>query len=146
MRLLVLALVAALASPLAAQPADADAIRAVIAQTEAANTAGDVDAWLALFTDDAVYMPPGAPAVTTREGLRAVAEAGFRHDADVRIVPDEIVVAGDWAFARSRVTGEVVLADTGETVAIDVKQLVVYQRDADGVWRIARLIGNANGT
>lgn len=130
-----------------AQPATHDdhaAIRAVIQQTEAANNAGDVDAWVALFADDAVYMAPGAPAVTTRAGLIDVARAGFVHEADIRITPDEIEVMGDWAFARSHVTGTVVVHGSGEVVDVDVKQIAIYRKGEDG-WKIARLITNSNG-
>jgi uncharacterized protein (TIGR02246 family) len=124
---------------------DQRAIIDVMERTEEANNAGDVDAWVALFAADAVYMPPGVAAVTTREGLVDVAEAGFRHQADIDIRPLEVVLAGDWAFARTAVSGTVTVNPTGEVVQVDSKQLVVYRRDEDGRWRIARLITNRNG-
>jgi hypothetical protein len=42
---------------------------------------------VALFADDFVYLAPGAPEVTTKGGLKEVAEAGFRQalaDGSVR--------------------------------------------------------------
>lgn len=120
------------------------AIVDVIRRTAAANDAGDVEAWVELFAEDAVYMPPGSPPVTTREGLAEVAEAGFRHDTDIEIEPVEIVVTGPWAFARNRVSGTVTVASTGEEVTVDVKQIVIYERTDSGEWRIARLISNSN--
>jgi uncharacterized protein (TIGR02246 family) len=124
-------------------PAEA-AIRALIEEVEAANNAGDVERWVGFFSDDFVYMTANAPAVTTREGLVEVAEAGFRHDADIHIEPVEIEVHGDWAFARSAVTGTVTLQDSREVVAVDVKQIVIYRKGDDGRWKVARLIGNSN--
>lgn len=123
---------------------DQRAVAELIERTAAANNAGDVEAWVALFTGDAVYMPPGSPAVTTREGLVEVAEAGFRHRAEIRIEPVEIVVTGPWAYARNRVRGTVEVAGSGEVVDVDVKQIGIYRRTASGAWRIARLISNAN--
>ena len=120
------------------------AIADLVQRTAEANNAGDVEAWVALFADDAVYMAPGAPAVTTTQGLREVAEAGFRHQADIRIVPLEITVTGSWAFARNSVGGTVVVHPSGEVVDIDVKQVVIYHREGAGEWRIARLISNSN--
>ncbi len=125
---------------------DETAIRALIQKTQDANNAGDVEAWVSLFAEDAVYMPPGAPAVTTRKGLVEIAKAGFRNRASITIEPLEIRVFGDWAFARSRVTGSVRLHDRDEVVPVDVKQLVIYSRGADGAWRIARLINNSNAS
>lgn len=123
---------------------DVVAIESLISNLEAANNAGDVERWVAHFAEDAVYMPPGSPEVTTRAELIEVAEAGFRHDAAVHIEPVEIHVAGDWAFARTKVTGTVTLEKSRDVVPVDVKQLVVYQRDGKGVWRIARMISNSN--
>lgn len=122
------------------------AIRDLIARTEAANNAADTLAWVDLFEPGAVYMPPGAPAITTRAGLEEIAAAGFGPNAaDISIEPEEIVVAGDWAFARNEVRGEVTSRADGTVYPVDVKQLVVYHRQADGTWKIARFIGNANG-
>lgn len=138
------------ALPADAQLADPDAvdraaIRALIEATETANNAGDVEAWVALFDDDAVYMPPSTPTISTREGLVEIAEAGFRHDADVDIEPLEIGVTGDWAWARTRVTGTVIVAGSGEVVDVNSRQIVIYRRDEDGRWKIARLIINKPG-
>lgn len=120
------------------------AIRALIQRTENANNARDVEAWVALFADDAIYMAPNAPSVATRAGLIEVARAGFRHHPAIHIEPLEIQVFGDWAFARTRVSGNVTLQRTGEVVPVDVKQIVIYRREADAAWRIARFISNSN--
>jgi uncharacterized protein (TIGR02246 family) len=123
---------------------DQQKIADLIERVEAANNAGDVEGWVSFFSDDAVYMPPGVPPVTTRAGLIEIAQAGFRHRASIDIEPVEIQVFGTWAFARSRVTGTVKLAGSGETVLVDVKQLVIYRRNDAGNWQIARLINNSN--
>lgn len=125
--------------------ADEAVIRDLIRQTAAVNNASDSLGWVALFEDGAVYMPPGHPEVTTRAGLREMAAAGFGpYAANVAITPSEIVISGDWAFARSQVTGTVTSRADGEVIEVDVKQLVVYHRQPDGTWKIARLINNSN--
>jgi uncharacterized protein (TIGR02246 family) len=120
------------------------AIRTLIQRAVEANNAGAVEAWVDLFAHDAVYMAPGAPSVTTRAGLLEVARAGFRHQASIDIEPLEIQILGDWAFARTRVSGSVRLQGTGEVVSVDVKEIVIYRRGEDGDWKIARLISNSN--
>lgn len=129
--------------PCVAQADDQAAIRAVIAEVQRANNAGDVDAWVGQFAADAVYMPPGGPTVQSLDGLRAVAEAGFRHQADIRIAAKDILVSGDLAVARTQVTGSVRLHGSGEVVAVDARQLVAYRKDSDGRWRIVRMMSNS---
>jgi uncharacterized protein (TIGR02246 family) len=125
--------------------ADSTAIAAVIARLEAANNAGDVEAWVGLFDDGAVYMPPGSPAVATRESLRQIVVAGFgQARANVTLTPVEITVSGDWAFARIAVGGDVTLVADGRNLRIDMKEIAIFHRRADGGWRVARLINNRN--
>jgi uncharacterized protein (TIGR02246 family) len=125
--------------------ADAAAIRALIERTAEMNRQGDAAGWVSLFEAGAVYMPPNLPEVTTREALLEIAEAGFRqYVPDVTIVPHEVEVFGDWAFARSTVTGRALPRADGDTIAVDMKQIAIYHRQADGTWKIARLIGNWN--
>jgi len=125
--------------------ADSTAIRALIDHATAANNAGDIDGWVALFEEGAVYMPPGSPEVTTRDSLRATATAGFtRFDADIQMTPVELVVLGDWAFSRVHVTGSVEAKAGGAAIPIDIKQLTLYHRQPDRSWLLARLINNSN--
>jgi len=110
-----------------------------------ANNAGDVEGWVALFEDDAVYMPAGQPAVTSRVDLQAIASAGFSSwRSDIRITADEIVLMGDWAFARARMTGTATPTGGGSPASIDLKEIVIYRRQSAGDWKIARLISNTN--
>jgi uncharacterized protein (TIGR02246 family) len=125
--------------------ADEAAIRDLIRLTEESNNAADSVAWVSYFEDGAVYMAPGMPAVTTAAGLREVASAGFGgYAAAVKISPLEVVIMGDWAFARSVVSGKVTPRAGGDDIPVDVKQLVLYRRQADGGWKIARFVSNAN--
>lgn len=125
--------------------ADEAAIRDLIRRTAVANNDADTLAWVALFEANAVYMAPDMSEVTTREGLLGVAAAGFgRFAAEIEITPVEIVILSDWAFARSHVTGAVTPRTGGDPISVDVKQLALYHRQADGGWKIARLIMNAN--
>lgn len=125
---------------------DEEAIRELLARTARANNEGDVDGWLSAFASGAVYMPQGVPAVTDREGLRAIAEAGFGSwDAEIEIVPVEITVSGEWAFGRARVTGQVTSRTSGERITVDNKELLVFRKRPEGGWRIFRMMINANG-
>jgi len=125
--------------------ADSTAINALIDRATAANNAGDIEGWVALFEDGAIYMPPGSPEVTSMDGLKGAAAAGFtRFNADIRIIPVELAVLGDWAFSRSKVTGSVTPKTGGDRIPVNIKQLTLYHRQGDGTWRIARLMNNTN--
>lgn len=125
--------------------ADRAAIRDLIRRTAAANNDGDVEAWVGGFAPDAVYMPPGSPAVTDRAGIREMAETGFSGaTVDITMTPDEIEVHGDWAFARIRVEGTGTTTPGGDPFTVDVKEIVLFERQPDGAWKIARLISNRN--
>lgn len=126
--------------------ADSTAIAALIEEVQAANNAGDVARWVSLFASDFVYMSSGAPAVTSRQELVELARTGFQNQASVDIAPEEITVIGDWAFARNHVTGTVKLRDSQRVIEIDLKQLVIYRRNAQGRWQIARLMSNTNSS
>ncbi len=125
--------------------ADKDAILRLILQTEEMNRTGDAEGWVALFEEGAVYMPPNMPAVDTREGIVELAVSGFSaYRSEVEIEPLEIEIADDWAYVRSTVKGSAIPIAEGDTIDVDMKQLVIYRRQADGTWKIARLIGNKN--
>jgi len=125
-------------------PADKEAIRALISKVEAANNAGDVDTWVACFAPTFTYMPPNLPPITDRDSLIEIAKFGFRNHASIRISPVEIQVCRDWAFSRSHVGGNVELFGSGKVLELDLKQLVVYRRNSQGTWQIAQLMINSN--
>lgn len=125
--------------------ADQARIGMIIQDMAMANNRGDVDAWVGNFDVNAVYMPPGLPAVTDPDSLEEMARSGFNSfQAAIAIEPVEIVVLGAWAFARARVTGRATPVGGGTPTPIDNKELIVLRRQSDGGWKIARLILNAN--
>jgi uncharacterized protein (TIGR02246 family) len=125
--------------------ADEAAIRELIRQAETTNNTADSLGWVALFEEDAVYMTQGIPEVTTIAGLREIASSGFAaYATSIAISPAEVVILGDWAFARSRVSGTATPRAGGDDIPVDLKQLVLYRRQPDGGWKIARFINNSN--
>ena len=111
----------------------------------AAINANDTEAVLALLTDDAVYLPPNAPAVAGTAAIRpwlAGYFAAYRAhwDKETR----ELVAAGDWAleYAAERVTDTPVAG--GAAVEDVCKGLIVYRRQADGTWKVAKDMWNSD--
>lgn len=118
------------------------AVRAVVAAIIAADNARDLDAVLALYTPDAVLMPPGEDPVVGRAAIRPRYETLFRTMIPaIRSELTEVQVAGGWAFVRGRNTGELRPIDSAATPRrLNDHFLMVLSRDSSDQWRIARLI------
>lgn len=131
---------------MSATPADPEAIREIIKVRDAwtaAVKAKDVDRLISLLTDDIVMMHPNRPAIIGLAANRADLIAAFeRFQVDQTVVSDEVVVAGDWAFDRSRATTMLTPLAGGAPVTVLSKAITILRRQLDGSWKIARVIGN----
>jgi uncharacterized protein (TIGR02246 family) len=124
------------------QAGQEDAIRGVIADYDVALKAGDADAVMAAYTEDAVLMPSDSPALTGQEAVRAWYVALFETAAvDLDFSTDEVIVFGDWAFARVSYSGSSTPIE-GASVELVGKAIFILQRDEGGSWKIARYLFN----
>lgn len=124
--------------------ADRAAIEAIFEGIEQADVAEDIDALMALHTDDVISMPPNRPAIVGKEALQAYFERSF---AVVDIVAleigvEEIEIAGDLAYARGGFSETFVPGEGEEPVQFVGKLLFICRREPGGTWRLARLIAN----
>jgi uncharacterized protein (TIGR02246 family) len=125
---------------------DEDAVREIIKVRDAwtaAIKAKDAERLMSLLTDDIVMMHPNRPALIGLAANRADLLAAFEKlHVDQTVVSDEIVVAGEWAFDRSRATTTLTPVVGGAPVTVRSKAITILHRQADGSWKIARVIGN----
>jgi ketosteroid isomerase-like protein len=107
----------------------------------------DIERYLALLTEDALFLPPGLPSMegdALRDWLREFLEEwrvewlGFRHD--------ETEVCGDLAFHRYSYSWRLEPKTGGQLQVAHGKGLHVLRRSADGGWKIAREIWNGRPT
>jgi uncharacterized protein (TIGR02246 family) len=111
----------------------------------AAVNAGDAEAWVAQFTDDAVQMPPNAPANVGRTMIGSWSRAfldQFRLQFSLAV--DEVRVLGEWAFERGDYTISLNPKAGGPTMQDIGKYITIYQRKPGGAWRMARDIWNSS--
>ena len=114
------------------------AIRDVHAAWIAAVDAADLDALLALMTDDVVFLNPGQ-APFGRDGFAPRFQDGHRRNR-IHCISElqEVEVVGDVAFTRCRDSLAVAPRDGSAPVALAGDRLTIYRRQADGRWLLAR--------
>ena len=116
-------------------PGDVSAIRAAEEALAKALDDPDSTAWVYSYTEDAIFIGPGAPAIEGRAALLAL--AGEIAISSMQIVADSTIGAGQFATTTghaSWISGE---RDSGAPTTRR-RFLMVWRRESDGQWRIAR--------
>ncbi len=107
--------------------------------------AGDIDVWVALWTDDGVQLPPGVPANVGKDQLRKWNGAALdQWTFETTIRNEEVGGSGDWAYARGSYTQTMTLKTGGELEYVDGKYMSILKRQPDGSWKLHRDIFNSN--
>jgi uncharacterized protein (TIGR02246 family) len=117
-------------------------IRAAERALEEALQSADPTAWVYSYTEDAVFVAPGAPAVQGRAALLQMARA-MKPLSSVSIRPIRTEGSGGLATVygyASWVSGRP--PDAGSVSK--VRLIIVWRREADGQWRVAQELLNAD--
>jgi ketosteroid isomerase-like protein len=124
--------------------ADVAAINAVQRQADDAVKSGNPEGYLALVTDDAVLMPPDQPALVGKAAIGPWAQRFAQQFTmeSYHATDHEVVVADGWAFRRSTMTWVLRPKAGGAAMTQTGKFIILYRREPDGTWRIARDIFN----
>ena len=117
---------------------DEQAIRNLVATWMEATNAGDVARIVPLMADDVLFLTPGGPPFG-----RDAFVAGFTAFAQQQRINctgelEEVVVAGDMAYARARLAVSITPRNGGETSYLAGFTLGVYRKTPDGRWVLAR--------
>lgn len=139
--LLIAALLLSLAPAVMAQAPNEEALMDIVPAWANAYNAGDLDALAALYTEDAVVMPPGGERVQGHDALKALATSYIEAGA-VQIElppPDAYDVLGETAWIEGTYR---FFAPDGSPVDVG-KYLDVY-RFEDGMWRIQHHMWNSD--
>jgi len=99
----------------------------------------DLGTLLDMLTEDVVFLAPNERPMVGKAAVRPWLEAylkAFKTHWDKPV--QEFVVNGDWAFERySYISTDTPLAG-GDVVKDSGWGLLIYHRDSDGKWRVAR--------
>lgn len=99
----------------------------------------DLEMLLGMLTDDVVFMAPNEKPYVGKEALKPWLEgylAAYKTHWDKPV--EEFVVSGEWAFERYSYTSTDTPLAGGDPIVGTGWGFVVYHRDADGKWRVAR--------
>ena len=125
---------------------DVAAIQALGPALDEAALAKDLDAVVAMFTDDAVFMPPNATTVQGRANFAPWIESALNTLAFTEHVIQltEVQGAGDFASARGVYREAYTLEGVTEPIRDTGKILFLLRRQADGSWRFIAEIWNSD--
>ena len=123
-----------------------DAIEKVRGDYEAACNEGDLKAWLATLTDDAMVLAPDSSVLSGSE-IESWAANNFRtFEVVLKMENDEVEIINDWAFMRGSYTMSLTPKEAGDTLEEKGKYLDLLRRQRDGTWKLSRLIWNTDST
>ncbi|MDH3367560.1 MAG: nuclear transport factor 2 family protein [Gemmatimonadota bacterium] len=145
--LLLLGLLAAACAP-AEPPANPDEVLQQYDAYNAAFGANDVETVLAFYTDDAVRLPSDGSIIT---GLTIIRDSmvAFRGQNDYLLdeySTPEIQISGDLAVTYSTFDEHWTSKASGESTRQMGRWLVVWERQDDGSWKIAKEMWTAEGS
>jgi ketosteroid isomerase-like protein len=135
--------------PVAGSEADtaavAEEIEALEAQYSSAITSGDVEAILAVYSDEGAHLVPNQPAIVGKGALRTLWEERFaQNDYETTPLVEGVRVSGDLAVSRIRMNGTLTPRDGSEPGLINLKGITVWERQSDGSWKRLWSIYNSN--
>lgn len=103
--------------------------------------AGDLESYVALFSEDGVWLPPGQTAVVGRQAIREWLIPFFKQfDYNFSIQDEQTRIAGDWAIERGTFHSELTHKEGGDPMHHSGKYVVLWHRSEDGLWHIDRYI------
>lgn len=124
------------------QTMEKSAIEKLLFSYRDALNASDVNKVLPLYSNDGVFMPSSAPSAVGQEQIKAAYQFVFQTiQLNITFFIDEIVVNGDYAFARTTSKGTTLIHASGQTVAEENRELFVLQK-TEGQWKICRYMFN----
>ena len=127
-------------------PLSDEDVAAIKASTEAFVQAVKSEDWTALaalYTGDAVVMPPNTPMIQGREAIQAWNETS-PPITEFNLTIVEIDGCGDLAFVRGTYSMTIALEGAPEPIQDTGKYIEIRRKQEDGSWLIARDIFNSD--
>ena len=118
-----------------------DTVVRTLRSYERALNAGDVPAIVSLYHKGGIFMPQHIPAVVGSDAIRETYTNILKVIAlDIDFSIDEVEIAGDVAWARTRSAGTVKVLESGESHPEGNQELFILKRAPGQEWKIWRYI------
>jgi len=122
------------------------ALRDLDAQWSKDAGAKDLDKTVSFYSNDATVMPPNASAATTREAIRSTWKEMLTTPGAAiswKATKVEVAKSGDLAYVSG--TYEETMTDaSGKSVKDHGKYVEVWEKQADGTWKVVADIWNSD--
>ena len=97
-----------------------------------------------ILTDDAVWIPPGMPALESKKAIADWMKPSFdEFNHNMEIAEDELKGAGHWVVEHASFKSRLNPKDGGEGTVFDGKYIVIWRLEKDNKWRIERYLDNS---
>lgn len=125
-----------------AQSKEQEAVKKVINNYFSALNSSDTNKVVSLYTTDGILFANGAPTATGTEQLKGTYQYVFNNFTyTLQVTIDEVVVSGNYAYARSTSKGSYVIKANGEKADDNFRELYVF-RKVKGEWKMVNYMYN----
>lgn len=122
-----------------------EAVQHLLAVQDRMANAGDLEGFMRLIGEDAVFLPPGEPSLNGIAEIRAWYEGLFANfDIALEHIPGPVEVAGSLIIHRGVARGRLTPRAGGDPITFDNKYLFVLRVRTDGSLEHWRAMFNAN--
>jgi len=122
-------------------------IRKVERDSEAAILEDNLEKYMTLYDDNAVAMWPDVPPLVGKGAIRKSYQDNIFTKltySEMTHFPEEIEIAGQWAFVRGKSIVVVKPKKGGNQMRISHKYINILRKQPDGSWKYWRVISNVN--
>jgi ketosteroid isomerase-like protein len=123
------------------------AVRRLLAIQDSVASAEDLDGFLQLVSEDAVFLPPGDVPLEGKSAIRAWYQSFFKSfDVQLEHIPGPVETEGNVIINRGLARGTLRPRDGGAPISFENKYLFAMRIDPDRSVRHWRAMFNANAT
>lgn len=105
----------------------------------------DIDRVKDILCEDAVWIPPGMPALKGKEAIAEWIEPFFDNfNYEFSVSEENVKGAGDWAVEHAHFISKLAPKEGGDPSEHHGKYIIIWKWEKDNKWRIERYVDNSD--